>query len=184
MIQFLSLEFQKIPAWIKNFTLVLACSLFLGLSSHLAIFLPFSPVPIVFQNFLSMLMAISLGSKKGSLVVLLFLIQGILGLPVFAGGAAGFAILIGPRGGYLLGYLIAAYIVGRMVERNQKKWISLLVGNGVIYFFGSLHLAQFVGIENVLAVGCFPFLIGDVLKLIGFLCFSSLTRIKNVFQFN
>ena len=178
MMKTLSLEYQKMPTWVKNFSLIGCGSILLGLSAHIAIFLPFSPVPIVFQNFLVLVLAMLFGSQRGFLIVLTFLIQGIVGLPVFAGGASELVILMGPRGGYLLGYLFAAYLVGKMAEKNQKDWITLLVGNFVIYLLGSLQLSLFVGIENVMALGVVPFLIGDGLKAIGYLFALRMVELK------
>jgi biotin transport system substrate-specific component len=165
-------EVQRLPKWAKNLTLILGASLFLGIFAYVSIPLPFTPVPIVMQSFLVLLFGVLLGSKRASAAVATFIAQGCLGLPVFAGGASGLAVVFGPRGGYLLGYLVAAYVVGRIMELSGKPKIShafqaMLAGNVVIFLFGAAVLSFFVGgVTNALMLGVVPFVLGDILKLV------------------
>jgi len=94
-----------------------------------------------------------------------------MGLPVFAGGTGGLARLTGPTGGYLIGFVIAAFVVGRLSEKGWDRRftttaMAMLIGNAVIYALGLPRLAAFVGWEAVLKVGLFPFIPGDLLKII------------------
>ena len=93
------------------------------------------------------------------------------GLPVFAGGKSGFITLVGPTGGYLIGFIAAAYIVGILAELRYNKSLgyiafSMFVGNLVIYSFGLFWLVQFVGESSALQMGLFPFLVGDFVKIL------------------
>jgi biotin transport system substrate-specific component len=95
---------------------------------------------------------------------------GAMGLPVFAGGMAGLARFVGPTAGYLLGFVVAAFVVGSLSERgwDRKPWTtaaSMIIGNGIIYAFGVAWLWRFVGWEAVLNAGVVPFLPGDALKI-------------------
>lgn len=153
----------------RDFGIVLLASFVICLSGYVSIPLWFTPVPLALQNSVVLLIAALLGAKRGGAATFAFLAQGAMGLPVFSGGAAGFAILLGPRGGYLLGYLIASFVVGYLAERGKSAFSTftvLLIGNGIIYLFGALYLGKFVGMDKAFALGVAPFLIGDLLKLL------------------
>lgn len=154
----------------REIALILGGSLFIALAAQLHVVLPFSPVPITGQTFAVLLLGALYGRKRGPATVLTYLALGVMGLPVFAGGTFGIARLIGPTGGYLVGFLIAAYVVGVLSERgwDRKPWstaASMIIGNGVIYGFGVLWLSRFVGWPAVLSTGLLPFLVGDALKI-------------------
>ena len=111
------------------------------------------------------------GPRLGGLTIAAYLLQGAIGLPVFAGGASGIATLLGPTGGYLGGFLIAAVVMGFLAQRGMGRGIvstiiAMMVGNAIIYFTGVSWLASFIGAEKALTVGVLPFLYGDVLKLV------------------
>ena len=149
---------------------VVSGSLFIALSAQLAIPLPFSPVPVTGQTLAVLLVGMLMGSRRGSLCLLTYLAEGIAGLPVFAGGTAGPARLLGPTGGYLLGFVAAAYVAGRLAERGWDRWVgttflAMLLGNAAIYAVGLSWLATFVGIGIALPLGFYPFIVGDILKL-------------------
>lgn len=150
--------------------LVLAGSLFIALSAQLALRLPFSPVPITAQTLAVLLTGALLGGPRGAFSALTYLGEGLAGLPVFAGGAAGVAHLLGPTGGYLVGFVAAAYVTGRLAERGWDRRVgtvvlAMLFGNLVLYAPGLLWLAGFVGPDKALALGLYPFIAGDLLKL-------------------
>jgi biotin transport system substrate-specific component len=135
------------------------------------------PVPITGQTFAVLIIAALLGSRRAVLCVLTYLAEGLLGLPVFAQGGAGLAILLGPRGGYLAGFLAAAYIVGSLAERGWDRRpattiLAMILGNlglyacGLMWLFCLVHLlARPLDGRGVLAVGLYPFLAGDAVKI-------------------
>ena len=158
-------------AWLYDAALVLAGSLLIALSAQVAILLPFSPVPVTGQTLAVLLVGALLGSRRGSLAVLTYVVQGLAGLPVFAGGAFGLVRLLGPTGGYLVGFVAAAFLVGLLAERGWDRRVSttaaaMTLGNLVIYATGALWLAAFVGgLDQALALGVAPFIPGDLLKI-------------------
>ena len=158
-------------SWLKEAMLVLGASVIIALFSFVSIPLPFTPIPLATQGHVVLLLSAWLGSKRGTLAVLTFLFQGMMGLPVFAGGAAGVLALAGPRGGYLLGYVVAAFITGYLVEQLKNRSFSHVfaamgIGNLAIYLFGLPWLARFIGWEGALLLGMVPFVIGDLFKLL------------------
>ncbi|MCK4934582.1 MAG: biotin transporter BioY [Simkaniaceae bacterium] len=165
----------SIPDWIKQPVVILFASFILSAFALISIPLPFSPVPIVLQGSCALFIGALLGSKRGALAVLTFLMQGCLGLPVFAGGAFGFACLFGPTGGYLVGFVAGAFITGLIAERAKDEVPSLVrvftamaLGNGVLFLFGISYLTTFLGVKMALLVGLLPFIPGDLLKLMLF----------------
>lgn len=150
--------------------LVVVGSAFIALLAQVAIPLPFSPVPITGQTFAVLLVGALLGGTRGGLAVLLYLIEGTVGLAVFAGGGAGLARLAGPTGGYLVGFVAAAFVVGFLAKRgwDRRVWstaLAMLAGNVLIYAVGLPWLVHFVGGEKAFLLGLYPFVIGDLLKL-------------------
>ncbi len=154
--------------------LILSGSLFTALMAQIAIPLPFTPVPITGQTLAVLLVGAALGSRRGALSMATYLLEGALGLPVFAGGAAGLVRLRGLTGGYLLGFLAAAFITGWLAERGWDRRpsttaLAMLIGNAIIYLFGlpwlALFLGGFLGPKGALALGLLPFIPGDLLKL-------------------
>ncbi len=161
----------KSYALIYDLACILAGTLFIASSARMAIPLPFSPVPVTGQTLAVLLMAVLLGSHRASLCALTYLAEGAVGYPVFARGAAGVAHLLGPTGGYLFGFVAAAYAVGLLAERGwdsrySTAFLAMLAGNVIIYLFGLPWLAVFVGWERTLALGLLPFIPGDVAKLL------------------
>lgn len=160
-------------ALLYDAALVLAGSLLIALSAQIAIPLPFSPVPITGQTMAVLLVGALLGARRGSLAVLVYIAEGMAGLPVFApGGAVGPARLLGPTGGYLVGFVAAAYLVGLLAERGWDRRVSttaaaMALGNVVIYTVGVLWLTVFVGsFSAALAAGVVPFIPGDLVKIV------------------
>ena len=150
--------------------LVFGFSLLIGLSSMVAIPLPFTPVPLTLQTMTVLLAGLMLGSRLGALAVLAYIAQGLVGMPVFASGAWGLARLVGPTGGYLAGFVLAAVIVGVLAERGWDRrpastLAAMAVGNAVIYGCGVLWLSLFVPFQLALVQGVLPFLAGDALKI-------------------
>lgn len=155
---------------IKNLLLILGATFLIALAGRISIPLPFTPVPIVIQTHVCLLMAALLGRRFAVSSVSLFLILGAMGLPVFAMGGAGLPILLGPRGGYLIGYLLATWVTATLIERYnlsspRLKTLAMGLGNLMIFACGLPQLAVFVGVEKVFLMGMLPFLPGELIKL-------------------
>jgi biotin transport system substrate-specific component len=137
--------------------------------AYLAI--PIGPVPIVLQNLFILLAGLLLGSRWGLASVGVYLLAGALGLPVFAGGLGGIGRLVGPTGGYLVGYLPAVFVIGWITEKAKERVyvdvIAMICGTAIIYVFGVTWLQQLTGmtLSKTLMVGMYPFLIGDGIKI-------------------
>ncbi|NGX45956.1 MAG: Biotin transporter BioY2 [Chlamydiae bacterium] len=154
---------------LKEVGLVLGGSILIGLLAPLAIPLPFTPVPLSIASQLILGLAVLLGSKRGFAAVALYLAQGAMGLPVFASGNSGPLYMMGPTGGYLLGFLCAAFLVGYFSERMKKPssgalFSILFLGSVAVLLVGALHLALFVGADKAFMMGVVPFLPGALLK--------------------
>lgn len=151
--------------------LIVTGSLFVALLAQVSIPLPFTPVPITGQTFAVLIVGATLGAKRGAASLALYTVEGVAGLPVFAGGVSGLARLFGPTGGYLLGFIAAAYVVGLLAERGlDRNWRTSLIpftlGTLVIYAVGVTWLAAFIGFDKALVGGLYPFIIGDLIKLV------------------
>ncbi len=162
---------KSLPNRVVNTVLILGASWIIAFSAQISIIVPFSPVPITGQTLAVLLAGLILGKKLGTAAVAFYLAQGAAGLPIFAGGKSGLVVLLGPTGGYLFGFLAAAYIVGMLSELRYKRSLiqastALVIGNVIIYFCGLAWLARFVGESQVLQLGLYPFLIGDLLKVV------------------
>jgi biotin transport system substrate-specific component len=133
--------------------------------------IPIGPVPIVLQNMFVLLAGILLGSRWGLAGVAVYLLAGACGLPVFAGGLGGIGRIFGPTGGYLLGYLPVVFVTGviseRLGQRAVTDIIAMLCGSAILYACGVSWLKTLTGMSwtKSLAVGMYPFLIGDALKI-------------------
>jgi biotin transport system substrate-specific component len=151
--------------------LLLACSGLIALSAQAAVPLPFSPVPVSGQTLAVLLIASALGRRLGSAAVLAYLAEGAMGLPVFAGGIGGPAALGGPTGGYLVGFLPAAWVCGALAERGWDRNIpgmvaSMVAGETVLFATGLFWLSRYVGPAAVWGMGLLPFLPGEVAKIV------------------
>jgi biotin transport system substrate-specific component len=154
---------------ITEIGLALTGSLFVAAMAQLAVYLPFSPVPITGQTFAVLLIGMVYGSRLGALTMLAYLAEGATGLPFFAGGLGGPVVLAGPTGGYLLGFVAAAWLVGLLAERGADRrpltaMLAFIAGNLAIYAFGLCWLASMFGFNRALHIGLLPFLAGDALK--------------------
>jgi biotin transport system substrate-specific component len=161
---------HRLRARFYNAACILGFSFLIALSAQFSFRLPFSPVPLTAQTLAVLSTGVILGSRRGALAVLAYLSQGVLGLPVFAGGMAGIVYLLGPTGGYLLGFVAAAYLTGLLAERGFDRRIgtalvTMLIGNLAIYLIGLPWLSIFVGLKAALPLGLYPFIIGDAMKI-------------------
>ena len=155
-------------SWLFGAALVVAFSVFVALTARVQI--PLWPVPITLQTFGVLFTGALLGSRRGALALLLYLVEGAVGLPVFAGGA-GVAYMLGPTGGYLISYPIAAGLVGLLAERGWDRrpaWmvLAMVLGNLVIYALGVVWLSVYLGdLRTALVQGMLIFVVGDLLKI-------------------
>ena len=150
--------------------LVLAGSMLLAMSAQFAFRIPISPVPVTGQTLVVLLIGMAYGSRLGAATVLAYLVEGGMGLPVFANGTGGWLVIMGPTGGYLIGFVMAAFALGRLAERGMGRGptstaLAMVIGTMIIYAFGVVWLGQFIGFDKAIAAGVMPFLYGDVLKL-------------------
>ncbi len=157
----------------RNVGLAVAGSLALWVSAKIQI--PFVPVPMTLQTLVVLIIGMAYGWRLGAATVALYLAQGAIGLPVFAGTpekGIGLAYMIGPTGGFLIGFLLAALAVGYLAERGWDRNIfttagAMLIGNALIYVPGLFWLASFVGgWSKSIEYGITPFILGDLFKLV------------------
>jgi biotin transport system substrate-specific component len=132
--------------------------------------IPVGPVPIVLQNLFIYLAGLLLGSRWGTISVGVYLLAGACGLPVFAGGMGGIGRIVGPTGGYLIGFLPAVFLTGRIAGRQSRILVDVLamiLATAVIYAAGVVWLHTLTGLswQKTFAVGMIPFLPGDAVKI-------------------
>lgn len=155
---------------VRDGALVLGGAAFVGIAAQVSIQTPFTPVPFTGQTFAVVLAAGVLGSARGVLSMVVYLLAGMAGVPWFAGGASGAAA---PSFGYVVGFIAAAAVVGALADRGATRTALrtgavMVLGNVIIYAVGVtwLKLALGVGWGAALSLGLTPFLIGDALKIV------------------
>lgn len=164
--------------WVYNLTLALFGSWFVALCAQISIPLGFTPVPITGQTLGVLLAGSLLGTRTGTLALLLYLAQGAIGFPFFADGASGVQVLYGSTAGYLVGFVIAAGVVGWLAERGWDRQVgttvlAMVIGTVLLYVPGVLWLATFpledgagaMGIAKAFELGVLPFLLGAAIKI-------------------
>ena len=156
---------------IEKLRLMVMASLMAALTAVGAyIHVPIGPVPIVLSTLFVLLSGLLLGSRWGAASICLYLLVGAIGIPVFSGGRGGFAHFFGPTGGYLFGYVLAAWITGLISERSRGLLIldalAVIVGSLLIHGLGVpwLKVVTQMSWTKTLMVGMVPFLIGDAVK--------------------
>ncbi|MGE5790177.1 MAG: biotin transporter BioY [Syntrophaceae bacterium] len=134
--------------------------------------IPLQPVPVTLQTLFLYLAGSLLGGSLGALSQVLYVILGVIGLPVFSGGKAGLGVFLGPTGGYLIGFIAGAFVTGKIIEIREKPglvWIvlAMLAGTAAVYTLGVLQLVLIgkLSVGKAATVGVLPFLPGDVLKI-------------------
>ncbi|MDG1153928.1 MAG: biotin transporter BioY [Alphaproteobacteria bacterium] len=152
----------------KNILLAFLGSIIISISTQIMV--PMFPVPMTMQTFAVLCVGMSLGSRWGSISTMMYLAQGAMGLPVFAGGKFGLITLFGPTGGYLFGYVFSAFVVGYMAEKGWNKsfikiFTAMLASNAVLYTLGLIQLGIVVGWDKpILEWGLYPFILGMLAK--------------------
>ena len=166
---------------LSNVAMVLVGTLIITISAKISV--PTFPVPVTLQTFAVSAVAGAYGSRLGLAAVIAYLLEGLIGAPVFSGAIAGPAYLMGPTGGFLVGFIPMAYVSGFVAERTGSARVILLavamiVGDAIAFGIGYAWLVKFLGDHNVasplsaaLAAGVTPFIIWDVLKMV----FAALT---------
>ncbi len=159
--------------------------------------LPFSPVPIVLANLFVLLSGVILGKWLGPLSQVVYLMLGFVGIPVFAGHTAGPSVITGPTGGYLIGYVLAAFVAGVLAEHLPRLSRSstfgsarlagaMVAGAAVIYLPGIPWLAHITGMDvpTAMVKGFYPYLPGDAVKIIvgTMLCMSLMTQLPHIWK--
>ena len=155
---------------VRTITLVVGGTLFVALSALVQIPLPFTPVPLSLQTFAVLLAGAALGSRRGAASMALYLLAGMAGVPWFAAHQSGWAFA---SFGYVVGFVAAAWLAGRLAEAGADRQVLksaglLVLGNVVIYAFGVAGLMASTGMDlgTGIAKGVVPFLIGDVIKIV------------------
>lgn len=172
----------------ENLRMTVYSSLFSALiaaGAYLAI--PIGPVPIVLQNMFVLMAPLLLGTKWGSAALGVYLFMGACGFPVFAGGAGGLGRLFGPTGGYLIGYIPAVCVAGFISSKSGRTFwgdmIAMLAGSLIVYAVGVpwLKFVTAMSLHKSFTVGMYPFLIGDLLKIVaGSYCVKFLRPVLKV----
>lgn len=173
-----TLSSRVIPdSWISNIVLVAAGSALMALSAQFSHQFSWSTVPVTGQTFAVLLIGALYGSRLGAATMIAYLAEGSTGMPVFAQAHGGIAAIATPSGGYLFGFIMAAYVVGWFAERgwDRSRWIVLpmLLGNAVLYVPGIVWLHQQFHVvgkpitwSTALDYGLWPFIAGDLAKLV------------------
>lgn len=141
--------------------------------------IPLGPVPITLQSLFVILSGLILGPKLGALSQIVYILLGLVGVPIFSGFTGGFQSIMAPSFGFIIGFIFAAYLVGKIAHRDNQIslkgiWIGSLVGSLVIYLFGLPYMYYMLNVImgnrfsflNIMQMGCFLFLPGDLAKLI------------------
>mgnify|MGYP003688927143 FL=1 len=168
---------------VKFLFIALMGSIILAISSKIKI--PFYPVPMTMQTLVVLMIGVGFGWKLGVATVALYLFEGIIGLPVFSGSpekGVGLVYFTGPTMGYLLGFLIAAYVSGKFIYDNNiiKTFLKLSLATSLIYVFGMLWLGTLFGWDKpIFKLGAQPFLLAELFKiLIATLMINQIKKIK------
>jgi len=164
---------ERVSPRIRDVGLVLAGAALLVLGSRISIPLPGNPVPFTLQTLAVLLVGGALGLRRGAISTVLFIALGVVGVPVFAESRHGLDVILGATGGYLVGFIVAAALVGRLAELGWDRHIGgsvgmNLIGTAVIYMVGVPWLAVVLGVplDKAITLGLLPFLVGDAIKLL------------------
>ncbi len=159
--------------WVGQLLLVVAASLFVALCAHVTLFLPWTPVPLTLGNFGVLLVGLTLGSRRGFAALALYLVEGALGLPVFAPsptGLIGFAQILGPTGGYLMAYPFVAALAGWIMERGAKSFARAATAGvlaEVLLFTGGIGWLAILthSMAQAFRFGLYWFVFAEVIKV-------------------
>lgn len=156
---------------VHKIALIVGGSLFVALCARLSLPLPFTPVPLTLANLGVLVVGLALGSRAGFAALALYLAEGAMGLPVFSVGPGGIAQLLGPTGGYLMAYPVAAFLAGLIAERGPKNFarftVAAIAAEIVIFAGGLAWLATLPlgGASQAVRFGLYPFVFAEVMKV-------------------
>lgn len=158
---------------VRNAILVMGLTGFTALAAQVSIPLPFTPVPLTLQTFAVLAGAAALGAERAVIAQVLYITLAVAGVPVLAGGASGHEVVVGATGGYLIGFVLASYVVGQLSSKGAstksgRTALAFLAGSVLIYALGAPWLAFTTGNTITWAVvnGVVPFLVGDLIKAV------------------
>jgi biotin transport system substrate-specific component len=165
----LSITLKKIRA-LSDIKKAILLSFLLGASSIVCFKTPYMPVHWIIQNQICLMIGYVFGARVGLMSASLFLIEGALGAPFFSMGRSGLGMILGPSGGYLLAYPLAAALCGylkKVMPKNAAStFVNLFVSNLAIYTLGVLQLAFFIGVKKAMWLGLIPFIALDAIKTV------------------
>jgi len=171
---------------VKNLFIVLIGSILLAISAKIKI--PFYPVPMTMQTLVVLIIGIGFGWKLGVATIMLYLFEGIVGLPVFSGTpekGIGLVYFTGPTMGYLIGFLVAAFLAGKFNFDNNliKNFLKLTFATSFIYILGMLWLGELIGWDKpIFKLGAQPFLLAELFKiLLVTFAINQIKKIKKIF---
>jgi len=163
---------ERLSSRARHIMLIVAGAFLIYLTALIVFRVPGSPVPVTGQTFGVLLVGGALGFRRGIAAVVLYVLLGVVGLPFFAEGKGGLAVMLGATGGYLVGFVLAGSLVGRLAELGWDRHVAgaigaMVLGNAVIYAIGLPWLAVVAGydVPTTISKGLAPFVIGDILKL-------------------
>ena len=164
---------ERMTTRLRHAALIVLGALLIALTARISIPVPGSPVPVTGQTFGVLLVAGALGSRRGVASISLYVLIGLIGIPFFAEGKGGIQVILGATGGYIVGFVVAGAIVGRLAELGWDRRLigalgAMAIGNVVIYLVGVPWLMAVTGYSLAVAIekGVLPFLIGDAIKLL------------------
>ncbi len=165
-------EWRDSTETVNRIMLAISFACLTGLGAYLKVYTPLSPVPFTAQVFFVLLSGAVLGSAYGGMSQVIYIVLGVVGVPWFAGGASGFEYMAGATGGYLVGFVLAAILVGHLVDKYEqtRTLIGLLplmiIGVLVIYAVGATWLALVMGLDawQAVTLGIVPFILVDIIK--------------------
>lgn len=166
---------------IRQMTYIAIFTAVIIITGFIQIPLPFSPVPITLQTMAVILTGLLLNKKEAAMSMIVFVLLGAIGLPVFAGGKGGLDVIVGPTGGYIISWIFAAWLIA-MFKGKVFNWVrfgavSMIFGIALVYVIGVPWLAFSTGmdLQKAFAVGAAPFIIGDLFKWVLALMVASAT---------
>lgn len=157
---------------VVRFAVFFACLVVTALSAFVRIPLPFTPVPVTLQTAAVLWAGLCLGAQRGALSQIGYIALGVAGIPVFAGAQAGLLFLAGPTAGYIAGFVVAAFIVGKASRNFSGRWASLLamliVADTALFTCGIIWLKVITGAgwDHLFTIGVVPFIPGEIVKII------------------
>ncbi len=157
---------------IKEMTKLSLCIALICVSSYIVIPLPFTPVMITGQTMAVNLVALILGPIHSAICIAAFILLGVSGLPIFAGGSSGLGVLFGPTGGFILGFLLAvvaiSHLKGKKANLFRYLLVTVFIGIPIIHLLGAAYMSYILNITYIkaLQLGVIPFLVGDLIKAV------------------